>query len=105
MRVLLTQQIERHVPYRSHIVGSMVLPDAAAVFIACDVQRPMERMLNVPMLTNHGDEGGSRPHQTGNIDAVVTRDRRLLMCHTNRFDDNHGLETRPWRQLRQGSNG
>jgi len=104
MRVLLTQQIERNVPRSSHIFGSMVLPDAAAVFIEGDVQRPMELILNIPMLANHGDEGGGRPHQTGNVDAIVTRDRRLLMRHTNRFDDNHGLETRPLRQLRQGSN-
>ena len=33
MRALLTQQIERNVPHSRHIFGSMVLPDAAAVFI------------------------------------------------------------------------
>ena len=102
--MLLPQQIESNVTRSSHIFGSMLLPDTAAVFIECDVQRPMELILNIPMLANHGDEGGGRPHQTGNIDAIVTRDRRLLMRHPNRFDDNHGLETRPVCQLRQGSN-
>ena len=67
MRVFLPQQIESNVPHRNHIFGSMVLPDAAAVFIECDVQRPMELILNIPMLANHGDEGGGRPHQTGNV--------------------------------------
>src|SRR5919108_4343760 len=104
MRVLLTQQIESNVTRSSHIFGSMLLPDTAAVFIECDVQRPMELILNIPMLANHGDEGGGRSHQTRNVDAIVTRDRRLLMRYPNRFDDNHGLEPRPVCQLRQGSN-
>jgi len=30
----------------------------------------MELMLDIPMLTNHGDEGGGRPHQTGEGEAV-----------------------------------
>src|ERR671924_2174029 len=100
--MLLAEKIESDVPHSNDIFGGMVLPDAAAVFIECDVQRPMKLILNIPMLANHGDEGGGRPHQTGNVDAIVTRDRRLLMSHTNRFDDNYGLETRPLRQLRQG---
>ena len=96
MRVLLAQPIARNVPRRSPIFGSMVLPDAAAVFVACDVQGPMELLLTIPMLANHGDEGGGRPHQTGNGDAVVTRDRRLLRSPTKGCDDHHGWETRPW---------
>ena len=89
-------------PHSSHIFGGMLLPDAGTVFIECHVQGPMQFVLNVPMLTNHGDKGGGRPHQTGNINAVVTRDGRLLMRHPNRFDDNHRFETRPFRQLWEG---
>jgi hypothetical protein len=35
--MLLPQQIESNVPHRNHIFGSMVLPDAAAIFIECDI--------------------------------------------------------------------
>jgi hypothetical protein len=35
----------------------MVLPDAAAIFIKRDIQRPMQLILDIPMLTNHCDEG------------------------------------------------
>ena len=89
-------------PHSSHIFGGMLLPDTGAVFIERHIQGPMQLVLNVPMLTNHTDEGGGRSPQTGNVDAVVTRDRRPLMRHPNRFDDNHRVETRPFRQLRQG---
>ena len=61
--MLLTQQIERNVPYRSHIFGGMLLPDAAAVFIERDIQRPMQFILNVPMLANHGNKDHRRPYE------------------------------------------
>ena len=62
----------------------------------------MELIFDILMLADHGDEGGGRPHQTGNIDAVVTGDRRVLVRHPNRFYGNDRLETRPFRQVRQG---
>ena len=80
----------------------MVLPDAAAVFIARDIQRPVELLLDIPMLTNHRDEGRGGPHQTGNIEAVVTRDGGLLVSHPNRFHSNHRLQAWPFLQRRQG---
>src|SRR5919204_5972485 len=101
--MLLTQQIERDVPHRYHIFGSILLPDTAAVFIERDVQRPMELMLDIPMLADHGDEGGGRPYQTGKGEAVVTGDRHVRVRHAHRFHDTDRLETRPWRELRQSS--
>jgi hypothetical protein len=71
----------------------MVLPDAAAVFIECDVQGPMELILDIPMLADHRDEGRRRPHHGGKVEAVGTGDRRVLVRHPNRFHDNDGLET------------
>jgi hypothetical protein len=37
------------------------------------------------MLANHRDEGGGRARQTGKVEAVVTGDGGVLMCHPNRF--------------------
>jgi hypothetical protein len=37
MCVLLPQQIQSNLPYRSHIFGGVVLPDAAAIFIERDI--------------------------------------------------------------------
>jgi hypothetical protein len=90
------------VSQRYHIFRSVLLPNAAAVFIERDIQRPMELILDIPMLTNHGDEGRGRPWQTGKVEAVVTRDRRLLVGHPNGFHGNHCLEAWPFLQRRQG---
>jgi hypothetical protein len=100
--VLLTQQIERNVPRSRHIFGGMVLPDAATVFIERDVQRPMELVLNIPMLANHRDENSRRPYEARNVDAIVTGDGSARVGRPNRFDDNHCLEIWPFRQLRKG---
>ena len=62
----------------------------------------MKFVLNVPMLAHHRDEGSGRAHQTGNVEAVVTGDGRLLVRHANRFDANHRLEIRPFPQFRKG---
>ena len=83
MCVLLPQQIERDVPHRRHIFRGMVLPDATAVFIECDIQRPMQLIFDVPMLANHPDKRVRRPPQTGNIKTVITGDWGLLVRHPN----------------------
>jgi hypothetical protein len=44
--MLLPQQIESNVPHRNHIFGSMVLPDAAAIFIESDLS-PQSKALKV----------------------------------------------------------
>ena len=62
----------------------------------------MQFLLNIPMLAYHRDKGGGRARQTGNVEAVVARDRGVLMGHPNRFYSNHGLQTRPFRQFRKG---
>ena len=62
----------------------------------------MQFILNIPMLANHRDKGGGRARQTGKGEAVVARDRGVLMGHPNRFYSNHGLQTRPFRQFRKG---
>src|SRR5215471_13797870 len=49
----------------------------------------MELILDIPMLADHRDEGGGRPHQTGNVEAIATGDRRVLVRHPNRF---HGYD-------------
>ena len=59
-------------------------------------------LLNVPTLANHGDEGDGQPSEARNVDTVVTGDGSASVGRTNRFDDNHLLETRPFCQLRQG---
>jgi len=62
----------------------------------------MELLLDSPMRTNHGDEGRGGPHQTGQGEAVVTRDRGLLMGHPDGFHGQHRLEAWPFLQRRQG---
>ena len=64
--------------------------------------KPQQLILDIPMLADHHDEGGSRPHHAGKIEAVVTRNWRLLVGHPNGFHSNHRLEARPFRQCRQG---
>jgi hypothetical protein len=98
----VTEQIESDVPQRHDIFGGMVLPDTAAVCIARDIQRPMELVLNVPMLADHGGAGGSRSYQTGKGEAVVTGDRRVLVRPPNRFHDHDRLEAWPLCPRRQG---
>jgi hypothetical protein len=48
--LFLPQKIQDDVPQRHHMFGGMVRPDTGAVFIARDIQRPMELILDVPML-------------------------------------------------------
>jgi hypothetical protein len=48
----------------------------------------MELILDIPMLTNHGDESRGGPHQTGQVEAVVARDRGLLVGHPDGFHGN-----------------
>src|SRR5437016_2369521 len=73
----------------------MLLPDAGAVFIEHDVQRPMKFILNIPMLANHRDEDSGRPYEARNVDAIVSGNGSARVGRTNRFDDNHRLEARP----------
>ena len=101
LRMLLPQQIERAVPHRSHGCRGMVLPHTAAVFVERDLERPMELMLDMPMLAHHRDEGGGRPHQTRQVDTVGTRHRGLLVGHPHCFDDHYGLEGRPCGESRE----
>ena len=75
-RVLLPQQMERAGPHRHPICRGIVLPDATAVFIACDIQRPMQLIFNVPMVANHLDKRICRLPQTGK--------RKPVVCDTDR---------------------
>ena len=54
------------------------------------------------MLAYHGDEGGGRPYETRNVDAVVTSDSGPGIGSTDRFDNNRRLPIRPFRELREG---
>jgi hypothetical protein len=72
--VFVPQQIKGDVPQRHHIFWGMLLPDAAAVFIERHIQRPMELILNIPMLANHRHEDRRRPDEARYVDAVVTGD-------------------------------
>src|SRR5262249_8986494 len=62
----------------------------------------MQLILDIPMLTNHGDKGGGGPYQTGQVEAVVTRDGGVLVRRPNRFHGNNRLEARPLLERRQG---
>jgi hypothetical protein len=103
--VFLPQQIARHGPHRSHMFGGMGLPETAAIFIERDISRPMERILEIPRLPNHGAAGGGSPQYPGTGEAVVTGDRRVLVRHPHRCHGNDRLETRPWRELRPSCPG
>ncbi len=102
LSMFLPQQIQGDVPQRHHIFGGMVRPDTGAVFIERDVQRPMELILDVPMLANHRDEGGGRAADAGNVDTIITGDWCTSIGRTNSFHDNHRLQIRPFRELRDG---
>src|SRR5215467_5480724 len=65
----------------------------------------MQLVLNIPMLADHARKDVSRPYQTGNIEAVVTRDGGLLVGHPNRFHGNHRLKSWPFLQRWQGLHG
>jgi len=62
----------------------------------------MELILDIPMLANHRDKSVCRPPKAGNIEAVVTRNGRVLVRHPNRFHGNHRLKAWPFLQRRQG---
>jgi hypothetical protein len=98
----LAYQMEGDVSEGSPIFGGMVLPDARAVFLAGDIQRPMALLLTIPMLPNHRDEGRGRPLQTRKREAVGTGDRRGLVGRPKRFYGNHRVQPRPFCQRWQG---
>src|SRR5262245_20872526 len=54
------------------------------------------------MRAYHGDEGGGRPYDTRNVEAVVTGDRGPGIGRTDRFDHHRRLQLRPLRELREG---
>lgn len=83
------------------IFGGMVRPDTGAVFMKRHVQRPMELILDVPMLANHRDEGCGRAADAGNIDAIVTRNGSIAVGHPNGLDDHHRVEVRPFGKCRE----
>src|SRR5919202_5976961 len=62
----------------------------------------MSFILNIPMLANHRDKSSGGSYEARNVDAVVTGNASARVGRTNRFDDNHRLEVRPFRQLREG---
>src|SRR5262249_4223074 len=57
-------------------------------------------MLNVPMLAHHTYKCRGRPDETGNVDAIVTRAGGITVGHPHGFDDNHGVEVRPFGAFR-----
>ena len=57
------------------------------------------------MLADHARKDISRLQQTGNGEAVVTRDGGLLVGHPHRFHGNHRLKVWPLLQRRQGRHG
>src|SRR5215468_2814000 len=62
--------MERAGPHRRPMCRGIVLPDATAVFIVCDIQRPKQLIFNVPMVANHLDKRICRLPQTGNRKPV-----------------------------------
>src|SRR5499427_10883982 len=58
----------------------------------------MQLILDMPMLANHHGKSVSGPHQTRQVEAVVTRDGRVLVRRSNRFYGNDRLETGPFCQ-------
>jgi len=61
--VLLAEQIQGDMAQRHHIFRRMILADAATIFIKGHIERPMERILNMPMLADHNHKGRSGPYQ------------------------------------------
>src|SRR5262245_36750233 len=94
--------MEGDVSHSHPMFRRVLLPKAAAVFIACDIERPRQLLLALPMLTHHGDESRGRALQTGQGEAVVTRDRGMLVGHAPGFHGQHRQEAWPLLQRRQG---
>ena len=46
-----------------HIFRRMILADAATIVITGHIERPMERMLTMPVLADHNHKGRSGPYQ------------------------------------------
>ena len=93
--MLLAEQIQGDMPQRHHIFRRMILADATTIFMKGHIERPMECMLNMPMLADQDHKGRSRPYQACNRDAIVTGGRGTRVGGANGFDDNHGAEIRP----------
>jgi hypothetical protein len=55
----------------------------------------MQLILDMPMLANHPAIRVSGPHQTRPVEAVVTRDGRVLVRRPHRFHGNDRLEAGP----------
>ena len=49
---LLSQPIKRRTPQGSHMCRSMEFTNPTVVFIECKVHRPIQLVLNVPVLAN-----------------------------------------------------
>src|SRR5437870_6829399 len=65
----------------------------------------MQLILTIPMLANHRHEDRRRPYEARNVDAIIAGNGSARGGGPNRFDDNHRLESRPFRQFRKGCEG
>ena len=83
----------------------MILADAATIVITGHIERPMERMLTMPVLADHNHKGRSGPYQACNRDAIVTGGRGARVGGAHGFDDHHGAESRPCGQCRKSGAG
>ena len=76
----------------------MVFAYPAAVFVEGHVQRPVQLVLDMPVLT---DQGG-KADQTGEVEEIVTRDLGAAVRGANRFNCDDRLDSGPFDQFSKG---
>ena len=77
----------------------MVFTNPTAVFIEGNVQRPMQLVFNVPVLTNQGRKVCRASSQTGQVEAIVAGDLGAGMRRADRFNRNDRVDSGPLLQF------
>lgn len=77
----------------------MVFANPTAVLIEGHVQRPMQLVLNVPVLTNQGRKACRASSQTGQVEAIVAGDLVTAVRGANRLNRNDRVDAGPLLQF------
>jgi hypothetical protein len=90
---LLLEHIDGHVAQDGEVFWGMVLADSAHIFAKCDVQDPVETVLNAPMATLGLQESGGFHLATG--DEIAGLDFHLVIDLPFRADHRQGSQVFP----------
>src|SRR5437016_12093364 len=70
-RLLLFQEVERHMSQHHKVLLAVILAHATGVFLKGDVEHPMQTIFDPPMAPHSGPKGSRIPRQTHEIIAAL----------------------------------